>query len=116
MKTGLKPRFKLWLSSGDAEGAFGDGKWRLLRAIEREGSLRVAAHLLGISYRKAWGDIKKAEESLGMALVEKRHGGRDGGSTRLTSAGKEWLALYTRFRTKVEKSVKKAHEEVFVGA
>ena len=31
----LSPRFKLWLNTKNTEGVFGDGKWRLLKAIER---------------------------------------------------------------------------------
>ena len=104
---GVRPKFRLWLSSEDAEGVFGDGKWRLLEAIEREGSLKAATDSLGISYRKAWGDLKKAERSLGIKLVEKRRGGRSGGETRLTQAGKEWLVAYGRFRLKVEQVVTK---------
>ena len=70
---------KLWLSSSDDEGIFGDGKWRLLRAIERESSLSAAAKALHISYRKAWGDLKKAEECLGIKFIEKHRGGDHGG-------------------------------------
>jgi len=107
-KRRLKPRFKLWLSSDVAEGAFGDGKWRLLKAIGKEGSLSAAAKMLGISYRKAWGDIKKAEENLGVALVEKQHGGKAGGSTLLTDAGKKWIEAYTQFQQEVAESAKNA--------
>jgi molybdenum-dependent DNA-binding transcriptional regulator ModE len=39
----LRTRFKLWLSSRDVEGVFGDGKWRLLKSIDAEGSLRAAS-------------------------------------------------------------------------
>ena len=58
----LRARFKLWLSAKDIEGVFGDGKWRLLKAIETEGSKTTAIQKLGISYRKAWGDLKKSQE------------------------------------------------------
>ena len=101
----IRPRFKLWLSSDDAEGVFGDGKWRLLQQIEREGSLREAANALGMSYRKAWGDLKKSEECLGMKFIEKRRGGAGGGETLLTETGRMWLGAYGRLRTKVEKVV-----------
>ena len=101
----LHPRFKLWLSSASAEGAFGDGKWRLLKAIDQTGSLRAASGSLGISYRKAWGDLKKAEKALGVKLIRKHRGGRGGGDTSLTDAGRQWVAAYTRFRSEVEKVV-----------
>ncbi len=56
----LRARFKLWLSTKDIEGVFGDGKWRLLEAIETKGSLSADSKMLSISYRKAWGYLKKA--------------------------------------------------------
>ena len=108
--TGLRARFKLWLSSKDVEGVFGDGKWRLLKSIEAEGSLKAASESLRISYRKAWGDLKKAEDALSIALVEKQRGGNMGGRTAVTRQGKKWVKAYARFRGDVEKAVEKAYE------
>ncbi len=99
--------FKLWLTR-EGEGAFGDGKWSLLAAIEREGSLRAAADALEISYRKAWGDLRKAERLLGIAFLERHRGGSDGGESRLTPAGRKWLTEYGRFRAEVGQKVEKA--------
>jgi len=107
----LRTRFKLWLSTEDAEGAFGDGKWRLLKTIDAKGSLKAASQSLHISYRKAWGDLKKAQQCLNVPLVEKQRGGIKGGRTTLTEQGKKWLTAYTRFRTDIEKAVEKAYEK-----
>ena len=106
-----RPRFKLWLSTKDTEGVFGDGKWRLLRTIENAGSLSAASQSLRISYRKAWGDLKKAQDALNIALVEKQRGGNIGGQTILTSDGKKWLSAYAKFRGDIEKAVVKAYEK-----
>lgn len=111
----LRARFKLWLSSEDAEGAFGDGKWRLLKAIDDEGSLNAASSKLSISYRKAWGDLKKAQEALGVSLVEKQRGGKLGGKTTLTSQGEKWVKAYTKFRSDIEKQVAEAYKKHIVG-
>jgi len=107
----LNARFKLWLSTKDVEGLFGDGKWRLLKAINTEGSLTSASELLGISYRKAWGDLKKAEENLNVPLVQKHRGGRLGGRTGLTDQGRKWVKAYTAFRGDIEKAVERAYQE-----
>lgn len=107
----LRARFKLWLSIRDIEGVFGDGKWRLLKAIENTGSLTAASESLRISYRKAWGDLKKAQDALKIALVEKQRGGILGGQTALTEQGKKWVKAYTRFRNDTEKAVEKAYEK-----
>jgi molybdate transport system regulatory protein len=107
----LRVRFKLWLSSKDVEGVFGDGKWRLLKAIDSKKSLNAASNKLSISYRKAWGDLKKAQEALGVSLVEKQRGGVLGGKSNLTLQGKKWVDAYTRFRSDIEEAVEKAYNE-----
>ena len=107
----LRVRFKLWLSTKNVEGVFGDGKWRLLRIIDSEGSLNAASKALRISYRKAWGDLSKAEAYLNIALLEKHRGGRMGGATCLTKQGKEWVKAYTKFRSEIEKAAEKAYEK-----
>lgn len=107
----LRAKFKLWLSFRDVEGVFGDGKWRLLEAIETEGSLKAASDKLAISYRKAWGDLKKAQDTLHVALVEKQRGGSMGGKTILTDQGKKWLNAYKMFRCDIEKAVENAYEK-----
>jgi molybdate transport system regulatory protein len=107
----LNARFKLWLNTADAQGVFGDGKWRLLKAIDTEGSLTAASELLGISYRKAWGDLKKAQESLNVPLVQKYRGGRLGGKSGLTDQGRKWVKAYTAFRGDIEKAVEKAYQK-----
>ena len=107
----LRAKFKLWLSTRDIEGVFGDGKWRLLKAIERTGSLAEASESLRISYRKAWGDLKKAQEALNEPLVEKHRGGIQGGQSALTEQGKKWVKAYTRFRNDIEKAIEKAYQK-----
>jgi len=107
----LRVRFKLWLNSKNVEGVFGDGKWRLLRAIDSEGSLNAASKALRISYRKAWGDLSKAEARLNVTLLERHRGGRMGGTTCLTEQGKEWVKAYGNFHSEMEKAAEKAYEK-----
>jgi len=111
----LKAKFKLWLSTETTEGVFGDGKWRLLEAIETKGSLSAASKYLHISYRKAWGDLKKAEKYLGTALLEKQRGGSLGGRSALTDKGKKWVRAYTKFRSEIENAVEKAYQKHIKG-
>ena len=111
----LNARCKLWLSSKDVEGVFGDGKWRLLKAIDWTGSLSAASKSLRISYRKAWGDLNKAQDALNVALVEKQRGGKIGGKTTLTNEGKQWIKAYSKFRADVEKALRKSYEKHIEG-
>jgi len=107
----LRARFKLWLSTEDVEVVFGDGKWRLLKSIDAEGSLKAASKKLHISYRKAWGDLKKAQDALNIALADRQRGGDMGGRTALTSQGKKWVEAYAKFRGDIEKAMEKAYEK-----
>jgi len=109
----LQVKFKLWLNSKNVEGVFGDGKWRLLKAVDAEGSLKAASEKLHISYRKAWGDLKKAQDALHVALVEKRRGGNVGGQTVLTEQGRQWVEAYTKFRGDVEEAVERGYKKHF---
>lgn len=104
-------RYKVWLSSITGEGIMGIGKWQLLKEIEKEGSLKAATVNLGISYRKAWGDIKKAEEKLGFALTEKQRGGKKGGKSIITPRGKKLIEAYEALNEKLDDTIEKASDE-----
>ena len=62
-------RLKVWFEV-DGEYVFGDGRAELLRLIEQSGSIKKAASNLRMSYRHAWGQIRKMEDRLGTKLVE----------------------------------------------
>jgi len=66
-------RVHLWLES---EGGmlFGLGRAQLLEMVALLGSLNQAAKHLGMSYRAAWGRIKRTEEALGEPLLVKASG------------------------------------------
>jgi molybdate transport system regulatory protein len=75
-----------------------DDQARILEAISRQGSLAKAVGELGLSYRRAWGQIREIETNLGLKLVESVKGGNGGGSTRLTPAAENLMMRYSRFR------------------
>lgn len=102
----IRPKVKLWFATDDSEGFFGEGKCRLLREIKANGSLSAAAEELNISYRKAWGDLKKAEQGLGVKLIDKTRGGKNGGQTFVTEEGENLMESYMKLRNKVQETVK----------
>jgi molybdate transport repressor ModE-like protein len=105
----VKPKARLYLSDADREGAFGDGRFRLLKMVDKEGSLRRAADRLGRGYRKAWGDIRSAERALGRKLVVTKRGGPAGGTTELTEFGRDFLDGWERYRSEVMSCVNTAY-------
>ncbi|MFH0866042.1 MAG: LysR family transcriptional regulator [Bacteroidota bacterium] len=107
----LKAHYKLWLSLKNGEGILGDGKWRLLKAIEEFGSISKAATQLGISYRKAWGDLKKVEEMLTFPVIDKHRGGFAGGSSVLTEQGIHLIKAYAKFHNDFDSSFRKSFDK-----
>ena len=97
--------YKIWLSSKAGEGIMGDGKWLLLKTIDNLGSLSAAADKLNISYRKAWGDLKKIEEFIKIPIIEKHRGGKDGGNTVLTIEGKKLVKAFDNMHEEINKNM-----------
>jgi molybdate transport system regulatory protein len=96
----LEPQLKLAILE-DNRFVFGDAEMRLLEAIGREGTLKEGAATLGLSYRVAWGKLRALEAAVGALLVERRVGGRGGGSSRLTDSGRKLVEQYGAFRASV---------------
>jgi len=93
-----KPASKLWLETEDGY-VFGPGVYNLLIAIDRTGTLKEASQQLGMSYRYAWGLIKKAEEKLGEPLIDASKGGRlGGGSSTITETGARYIKDFERIQ------------------
>jgi molybdate transport system regulatory protein len=107
----FKLNFKIWLSSPNGKGIMGDGKWQILKAIEKHGSLMAATKALGLTYRRTWGDLKAIEEEFGFPLLEKSRGGADGGKTELTPEGKNLVNAFDAFHTKVDVMMDEAFRE-----
>ena len=72
------PAFKIWLETDDGY-VFGPGIYSLLTVIIEKGNLKEAAKTLDMSYRYAWGLLRKAEVTLGEPLVIFHKGGSHGG-------------------------------------
>lgn len=98
----LKLNYKIWFTDKEDNGILGDGKWKILKAIDETGSLTAACDKLGITYRRTWNDLKTIEQQLGFALLEKSRGGVEGGSTSLTPEGKKLIKAFDDFHEKMD--------------
>jgi molybdate transport system regulatory protein len=101
-------RLHLWLET-DQGVYFGLGRALLLKKIDRYGSLQKAANDLGMSYRAAWGKIKKTEEILGMKLIAPGSCKREG--YRLTEQGREVMDKFIVWFEMVEREALKAAQK-----
>lgn len=101
----IRINYKLWMSSETGDSIIDDDKWHMLISIQQLGSLKAAADKEKISYRKAWGDIRKMESILDFPLVEKHRGGKSGGLTILTEEGLRLIDAYVKFRAEFQQNV-----------
>ncbi len=101
---------KLWIES-DGKILFGQGAALLLKGVERTGSLSGAAKDLKMSYRAAWGRIKKMEDNLGEPLLTKKKGNKAGYS--LSKLGIKLLAAYEGWISQLEAEAQKKADELF---
>ncbi|OFY21038.1 MAG: hypothetical protein A2W98_01390 [Bacteroidetes bacterium GWF2_33_38] len=107
----MKLRYKIWIEI-DGKGAFGDGKWELLKAIDETGSLKEAMEKLNLTYRKTWNNLQKMEELLGVPLIQTNRGGTDGGSSCLTPEGKKIITIFHKFHEKYDAEINKEFEKI----
>ena len=98
----LYSRSKVWLQDAEGNVIFGAGRLRILKAIQRTGSIHAAAKELGIGYRAVWGRIHATEERLGVKLLEKKIGGATGGGSELTPLAELLMEKFTQIQKRIE--------------
>jgi len=86
---------------------------RLLRAVEKTGSLKAAAREAGFSYRSAWSRVKRVEAALGFKLIESHSGGEGGGRSRLTADAAKFIQRFDEFTGKSEQLLRELFESSF---
>ena len=106
-------RSKVWLEF-EGQPFLGDGRYRLLVAVERTGSINAAAKDLKISYRKAWSQLQAMEENSPFPLLESRSGGKGGGETLLTVEAKQLIESFCQLREKSNRAADSYFAEIFV--
>ncbi|MEW5736873.1 MAG: LysR family transcriptional regulator [Thermodesulfobacteriota bacterium] len=106
-------RSKIWLQDAEGNPVFGQGRLRILTAIEEHGSISAAARALHMSYLGAWRRIQATEERLGRPLLTRTMGGSTGGGSTLTPFARELLERFRRLSELTEKQVDQAYEELF---
>lgn len=103
--------YKIWLSGLVGHGQIQSETFALLEAIRNHETLKSAADSLGLSYRKAWGQISVAEQILGYSLLVKQRGGKEGGKSSLTSSAIKLLEAYRALHQRFDESVEAAYTD-----
>lgn len=109
------PAFKVWMETEDGY-VFGPGVYSLLKKVMDVGTLKAASTELGMSYRYAWGLIRKAEEKLGEPLLLAHKGGKSGGGgAELTTRGKTFLIEFENLREQMRRASESLPQLFFSG-
>lgn len=91
-------RSKIWIEDAAGNVVFGLGRYRILDAVRRNGSLQGAAKELKMSYRAVWLRIRSSEERMGKQLVV-----REGKGSRLTPLAESLMKQFKRLQAVVER-------------
>ena len=108
----VKIKSKFWIEI-DGKPVFGRGKRSLLEAIEKYGSINKAAKEIKISYRTAWSYLNTMEARLGMKLIDRQTGGKNGGGTELTKDAKRILKQYQELENALQRIVDDKFRRIF---
>ena len=86
-------RNKIWIEDAQGNVVFGLGRYRMLDAVERTGSLQAAAAEMKMSYKALWLRIRASEERIGKSLVV-----RKGRGSRLTAFAQSLMKQFRRLQ------------------
>ena len=102
----MEIKAKFWIENR-REVILGGGRTALLLAVDRLGSIQRAADEFGMSYRHAWGAIRRIEKRAGFKIVDTKLGGKTGGGARLTPEGKAFVKRVDSLLKDLQTIVKK---------
>lgn len=98
---------KCRLDSPDGRAVLGEGRAELLELVDEHGSLALAAKEMGMSYRNAWGIVRRISEAAGSPVVESTRGGKRGGNTILTPLGREMVDTFRRVEEALQEEARR---------
>jgi molybdate transport system regulatory protein len=87
-------RSKIWIEDTRGKVIFGLGRYRILDAIRRTGSMQAAAKELHMSYRAVWMRVRRSEKRMGRELIV-----RDGKGSGLTPFAENLMKQYRRLQS-----------------
>ncbi|ABA87921.1 molybdate transport regulatory protein ModE [Syntrophotalea carbinolica DSM 2380] len=101
----------LWFKKS-GQDFLGSSRIQLLEKVGELGSITKAGKAVGISYKTAWEQVEMLNNLSDQPLVIKQTGGRGGGGTRLTEAGKEVIHRYRLIQKEHERFLRSIGEHL----
>ena len=104
-------RSKIWIEDMHGKVAFGLGRFRMLEAIDRFGSMQAAARQLKMSYRSIWCRIRESEERIGREIVV-----RHGKGSSLTPFARELMQRFVELKESVSSAADERFDHLLAGS
>lgn len=111
----MYPGTRTFLCDENNQRFFGAGPCRLLRGVERTGSLNAAASEMKMAYTKALAMVRAMEKALGTPVICRTIGGKGGGGSQLTPQAKELIERYERYEAACAEANRAIFETCFCG-
>ncbi len=108
----VRVRSKVWLELHD-KPFFGEGRYKILQAIDRYGSILRASEEIDVPYRKVRGAIYAMEQAIGKEMVVRFRGGREGGRAEITESARELMKLFKQQDKGIREIVDELYEKTF---
>lgn len=108
---GYTIKSKLWIED-DGEIVLGEGRYRLLKAMETTGSLTSAAKSIDISYQKAWKLLDTVNKNAKQPVFVAVRGGIGGGGAELTEYGSELINQFDLIRKECWEHLKRSEAKL----
>ena len=100
-------RSKIWIEDSRGKVIFGLGRYRILDAISRLGSMHAAAKELHMSYRAVWMRVRSSENRIGKKLIA-----REGKGSCLTPFAENLMKQYRRLLTVIKTETDEVYESL----
>jgi molybdate transport system regulatory protein len=100
-------RSKIWIEDSRGKVIFGLGRYRILEAVRRTGSMNAAAKELHMSYRAVWMRVRSSEKRVGKTLIV-----REGKGSRLTPFAENLMKQYRRLLSVVQTETDEVYDSL----
>jgi molybdate transport system regulatory protein len=100
-------RSKIWIEDSRGKVIFGLGRYRILSAVRRTGSMHAAAKELRMSYQAVWMRVRRSEKRIGKSLIV-----REGKGSRLTPFAENLMKQYRRLLSVVQAETDEVYESL----
>ncbi len=100
-------RSKIWIEDSRGKVIFGLGRYRILDAVSRTGSMNAAAKELRMSYRAVWMRVRSSEKRIGKPLIA-----REGKGSCLTPFAESLMKQYRRLLSVVQAETDEVYQNL----